>query len=819
MNSFVDSPFLFFVDNAPPIFADNPGEDQRKIIEISDVGCDAITPTMTLQNKSQHPPTRTTTAKNSRPRYEEKSTNNYYREKWRQNEEVAKNLGKTFSTPKQVGNVHRQSIDEHRWKKPTADNEVIDIPTAKKSPNTKDIKTSPRMPAERPRLNRWNRGNVHENLLDLPYDHAAANSERRPMSCPTRKRPMTLQSPTPKTELKTEPKIDFPLKSIVPKVEEKLIFDKRNTMVALEPDYPEVFDRSVSKDRWQNLRTPTSRNLKNLFDETLQKTERPSRYQKTTKIPPAPAKANNPEQTIEDKKSDSRKIRSRTRSPPSDRQKRTQSLPKSSRKDLEQVENQQNPETIEDPKSPVRHFDSDQSGSLDCARSIEKIRKFVDRGVDRDSICDILKVSTSTDATSIDTGKSEKIIGFWEFVPLEDENDARRKIAENRKTRCLLDRRMFRDNDYHPLRRQLGNEDDYQGSVEKSTDPDRHFVSENLRLRNPADPGTMKEDTDSSSDVYRREESARSVEVLDRIRLNSKTEVNKGYSREKLCSYYDTVANEGNYDENEHDQSWGEPKHQPKPAHMVGFGWPGKNRHLKRENDAKHGDGCEKKKKLQNEEKISGQKLIEKTAACLKRKLEGSQKEGVVEKSWGLNIEKKIRSEVTTNSKLPIRIGKRLKSKNPVASKFRDSLKSKLPDKEDDKGPEYINAVRSRTKPRIKPSVELHRIVIDSDDTPACPMSVDNVRTAGRVEDQSTDGRGEKLGEHLKYAEQDSRRKEFANRFYARGGQGNGTIDRMDTDASRNIGFKEKCFFHVHDQENRICNQYCKGMPCEKVCQ
>ncbi|XP_076289202.1 uncharacterized protein LOC143213337 [Lasioglossum baleicum] len=817
MNSFVDSPFLFFVDNVPPIFAENPGEDQRKIIEISDACCDAITPTMPTQNKSQYSPTRTTTVKNSRSRYEDKSAHKFYREKWRQNEELPKNLGKTFSTHKQVENAPRPNIDEHRGKRPTTHNEVSDNPTPKKTSNTKDMKMSPRMQSERPRLNRWNKGNVQEIPQELPDDHAASNSERRPMSCPTRKRPMTPQSPPPKVE----PKIDA---KIVPKVEEKFTFDKRNTMVTLEPDYPEVFDHNISKDRWQNLRTRTTTNLKKPIDEPPQKVQRSSRYQKSTKIPAA--KANNTEQTIEDLQAP--RIRSRTRSPPKDRKKRTQSFPKSSPNDLEQMENQQNPETMKDPNSPVCNYDSDQSGS------VNKIRKFVDRAVDKDSICDISEVSTSTDAavvpkSSKDTGKSEKIIGFWEFVPLEDENDPRCKIAGNRKTRCLLDHRMFRDTDYHPLRRHLVNDDDpstskprVQESVKTSLDPDRNFISENLKytdhcsLLNPGDLETIKGDTVLPCDTYRREESARSVEVLHRTSLNSQTEVNTGHNREKLHSNDDTVAKHYG---SSHDQSWGEPKHQRKPAHALSFGWPGRNRYLKRENEAKHGEESGKKKKLQNEEKTSGLKFIEKTAACLKRKLEGSQKEDSdLEKSSRMNVEKKIRSEVSTNSKLPIRIGKRLKSKNPIAWKFSDSLKSGLPDKEQNKGPEYVSTVRSRTKPKIKPSVEVHRIVIDSDDTPACPVSVDNVRTGGRTEDQSINGRSEKLGEHLKYVEQDSRRKEFANRFYARNSQGYGMLERMDTNVTRNIGMKEKCFFHVHDEENRICDQYCKGMRSEKVC-
>ncbi|KAL2714413.1 myb-like protein D [Vespula squamosa] len=54
MNAFSENPFFFFVDNAHPIFPMDVYQDVGKIIELSDTGCDAISPSSTRQKKDQN---------------------------------------------------------------------------------------------------------------------------------------------------------------------------------------------------------------------------------------------------------------------------------------------------------------------------------------------------------------------------------------------------------------------------------------------------------------------------------------------------------------------------------------------------------------------------------------------------------------------------------------------------------------------------------------------------------------------------------------------------------------------------------------------
>nr|XP_033332125.1 uncharacterized protein LOC117223749 [Megalopta genalis]XP_033332126.1 uncharacterized protein LOC117223749 [Megalopta genalis] len=812
MSGFVDSPFLFFVDNVPPIFADHPEEDQRKIIEISDVGCDAVSPTMTLQNNGQYNPARTSTIRNNRIKHDERTANKIHKEKPRQNDGPAKDFGKTFIKQPEIN--HRPNIDEQRWKKQPTHDDAINAATAKRSPDTKDVNTSSRVQSAKPRLNRWSRGNVPVPPSEVQWDHETACPQKRPLSCPTRKRPLIPQSAIPRIVPKMKPRID-----------ETPTTDKEKTMVALEPDYPEVFDRHVSKDRWQGLRAPMPRIAKKPSNENLRRTHRASRYRKNPKI--ASAKADNVEEILDEL--EDRRIRSRTHSPPRDRHGGTRSCSKPGRKQPEQVEVQQIPRIIKDPqrspKSSLFNLASDRAGNTNRDRSSERSQRFVDRAVDKDSISDIARVSTSTDATvaptsSIDTGKSEKVIGFWEFVPLDDEN--RRKIPGNRRARCVLDQRLIQDTEYHPPRRHLVNENDApmtdKKSLKRSLDLDRPSDSESLkyvdRYLNSAGPGGLEE----VPDTYRIDKSARSVEVLHRTRIGSKTEVNRDGSREKLCS--NCFANDARHSENCHGQSCGEPRYQPKVARMQAFGWTGYSRSLKRENEARHGMESEKRKKMENEDNMAGIKFVEKAAARLKRKLEDSLNEDSVSRKFaGLNIEKKIRSELSTSSRLPIRIGNRLRSKNPIAWKFRGCPKNRSSEKEENENPANSGSIRSRTKPRIKPSVEHHRIIIDSDETPACQKTVDDVRRNGdsSVDETIKRGRDEQFRGAMRYAnvEHGPRRNEFTNRFYAREiNQGNGSgMSRMETNVLRN-GLREKCFFNVHDQENSICGKHCKGLCC-----
>ncbi|KAI4493346.1 hypothetical protein M0802_009406 [Mischocyttarus mexicanus] len=52
MNAFSENPFFFFVDNANPIFPMDVHQDAGKIIELSDTGCDAISPSSSIGPKN-----------------------------------------------------------------------------------------------------------------------------------------------------------------------------------------------------------------------------------------------------------------------------------------------------------------------------------------------------------------------------------------------------------------------------------------------------------------------------------------------------------------------------------------------------------------------------------------------------------------------------------------------------------------------------------------------------------------------------------------------------------------------------------------------
>ncbi|XP_046830029.1 putative uncharacterized protein DDB_G0282133 [Vespa crabro] len=51
MNAFSENPFYFFMDNAHPIFPMDVYQDVGKIVELSDTGCDAISPSSSIQQK------------------------------------------------------------------------------------------------------------------------------------------------------------------------------------------------------------------------------------------------------------------------------------------------------------------------------------------------------------------------------------------------------------------------------------------------------------------------------------------------------------------------------------------------------------------------------------------------------------------------------------------------------------------------------------------------------------------------------------------------------------------------------------------------
>lgn len=83
MNTFSENPFFFFVDNAHPIFPMDY-QDVGKIVELSDTGCDAISPSSSIRQKKDQnqsycekkTPRRDSASKNIRKLFDEKQETN-----------------------------------------------------------------------------------------------------------------------------------------------------------------------------------------------------------------------------------------------------------------------------------------------------------------------------------------------------------------------------------------------------------------------------------------------------------------------------------------------------------------------------------------------------------------------------------------------------------------------------------------------------------------------------------------------------------------------------------------------------------------------
>lgn len=86
MNSFAESPLFFFMDNMSPIIPVKVSKDTRKIIELSDTGCDARLPaTKILQNTDRSYPPKSKIKLNEdwQSYCDEKIENKYYEERIR----------------------------------------------------------------------------------------------------------------------------------------------------------------------------------------------------------------------------------------------------------------------------------------------------------------------------------------------------------------------------------------------------------------------------------------------------------------------------------------------------------------------------------------------------------------------------------------------------------------------------------------------------------------------------------------------------------------------------------------------------------------
>ena len=245
-----------------------------------------------------------------------------------------------------------------------------------------------------------------------------------------------------------------------PRIYNQDITDEERTR-SLRAEYSDLFkseeasSNSSSRERWTRSDMSTFYNIEHLLDESSQKSQKPKKS--------SSAKPSNAARYGAD--AHAARFRSRTCSPPADRQKRTRPIPKSAHQDVEQAQDQHVSQGFMDSSSNA------ESVRLSSARSKEKLKRFVNRAVDKDSIPDVLNVSTSTNhlpnrtlpPASIGEGKSKQKGGcaFWEFIPLKDEGDQKgRKRAGSEKAAWLLQKKSFLGSKDPPWTKCLVNDKD-----------------------------------------------------------------------------------------------------------------------------------------------------------------------------------------------------------------------------------------------------------------------------------------------------------------------------------------------------------------------
>lgn len=241
---------------------------------------------------------------------------------------------------------------------------------------------------------------------------------------------------------------DTPTKDLKPNVQE--IVSGRSNEIHLELDYPEGFETNGIlrtsprnyKDHHCALNSATYDSIKNPIDVASRKNDRVSKYNSRNI---RSSKSPKPTDLSKDwgNLTDSR-IRSRTRSPPTDRWKRPQSLPKSCCENVNQYKNQHDDiESAEEIARASNDAEYLQKKGANSVHSMKKFKPFMDRLLDRDSLSDVLNASTSTerfrrspvlDHTARDTGETGNIrTSFWEFIPLDTEDDREyKRILTNR---------------------------------------------------------------------------------------------------------------------------------------------------------------------------------------------------------------------------------------------------------------------------------------------------------------------------------------------------------------------------------------------------
>ncbi|XP_053977050.1 uncharacterized protein LOC128875464 [Hylaeus volcanicus] len=768
MKTFAENPFFFFVDNVPPIFSADASEDSRKIVELLDTGCDARVPA------HSHNPDRHYRAKMPKLRgndtwrlhSEEQPRIRSPREAFRgQGERTAMDPGKLHSVVREDENGH-----QHCWKHYPTYNEYDD-PPFRKNPERSDIRTNWRTSPDRTSPRHWNHDSFH---------NIQPNAMRDDSVFQTRPRPKT-GDPRSQFVRSNHSKIDS-------KIYDQGVVPDRERIGPMRPEYQDVHE-SERLDHWQ--RRSTFVYDANPPHEEISRT--PGHGCNPTNSRISSSQRSNATKRWEE--AHDARSRSRTCSPPQDRRNRARSFSKSQARDPE------------DPSSKPDSRLHETSNS----QTPENLKRFVDRAVDRDSLSEILNSVISSEDLPRKTPREDRsklANGFWEFIPMDDQNNG--SVPKGLKIPSSLQRKVDSRSSSATKRSMSGKD-----GVESKKRTVLSRSSNDSPLTRPLSAGASDRINHSSQ--------------LNKLVTDMEEKLNSKEAISRIHKCPDTVVNLKS-------------DVQSKFVHKHAFGWTGRSsRYLKRSNSKTRSElnADKKKKKTVDdgpgdviEDKKPGMNFVEKTAARLKRKLDGSKTDEsslASSQCSRMVMEKKVRSEGTSYSKLPIRIGNRFRSKNPIASRFRTNLKSRLSSKEANKpvlemsGDTSVqSSVRSRTKPRIKPSVEHHIVIVDSGVNLTSTEDVQfeikkSVGESQRGQLKSTEVNADKLvdgvadmkrssktrlskdgalgvdtdesglnGFKALNVEQDQRKRDLANRFCGR--------DSSQRNNARN-GFKEKYFF------------------------
>ncbi|XP_034187763.2 LIM/homeobox protein arrowhead isoform X1 [Osmia lignaria lignaria] len=606
MSTFTENPFFFFVDNVPPISPNNL-KNARRIVELSDTGCDARLSVSSLLRKATR-------------YYSSKSAKMRANAKWRSRCEERLGNGERFRGQYEQNTINNEQLYFMPEEAETNKNHWQEYSTYE----DRDFRMNSRITPERLRHN--------TNRYDYP-NHSQL------------------------------PRFNYSRNNFG--IYDQETFHNRGGSRFM--DYPKDFKE-------------TSRNLNGHKDHW----QRDNNEDIHTKVFHDSSRYNSRETMT------------------NDRRKRTQPTSKIF---YENAESQYDIQTFQNSACMTSKEEISNP-----SRSTEKIKQFVDRAVDKDSLSDIVDESNIATAPSVVKDEGNQIRNsFWEFISLEEDND------------------------------------------KKTKRPSWPLKTKRLTKSGSSDPKTKKRMEQRS---------------IQNIPSNNVAE--------------DVVEN------------------------------------------------------ITDNNKV-GMNFMEKTMACLKRKLDKPKVEEPLSQSYTLSTEKKIRSQGSTHSRLPVRIGGRHRSKNPVA-RIRSNVKGHTVGEEENKNTAGLerNSVRSRTKPKEKPSVLQNEDVVGPLEAAEYSKSVGHVQQTTGI--NSCLNRNQKGDENFiennvsdeLYDEQlmkdeklegNVNNKVTGDSTIINVTRGKKTIRRnslaKEIDISRD-GLKENCFFHLHDEDNIVCNSYCKT-DCNKL--